>query len=120
MSELIDTLDRPRRRHRSGRRKLVDSLLLAVGAPCLIFAVLALSVELIEYEPAPDDANALGSVVATTSAPIRPITTRPIVVPQARSGMLAPLDAGVDAGHGEGLEVPLEPQPVSGGMLPID
>ena len=37
--------------HRSYRRKVAESFALVFGLPFLLFAVLALSVELIEYRP---------------------------------------------------------------------
>ena len=40
-----------RHRHRSYRRKVAESFALVFGLPFLLFAVLALSVELIEYRP---------------------------------------------------------------------
>ena len=40
-----------RHRHRSLTRKLLESLALFVGVPLLLFALLALSVDLIEYRP---------------------------------------------------------------------
>jgi len=43
---------RKRHRHRSPRRKLTETIALIVGVPALLFVVLALSVELIEYHPA--------------------------------------------------------------------
>ena len=42
----------PRIRRRSRRRKVAEALVLALGVPALLFVVLALSVELIEYRPA--------------------------------------------------------------------
>lgn len=41
----------PRVRHRSRRRKIAESVGLIVGVPLLLLALLALSVELIEYHP---------------------------------------------------------------------
>ena len=40
-----------RHRHRSYRRKVVESFALVFGMPVVLFAVLAMSVELIEYKP---------------------------------------------------------------------
>lgn len=40
-----------RHRHRSRRRKLAETVLLMIGAPLLLLALLSLSVELIEYRP---------------------------------------------------------------------
>ena len=40
-----------RHRHRSYRRKAAESFILVFGTPFLLFAVLALSVEWIEYRP---------------------------------------------------------------------
>jgi len=60
---------RRRRRHRSPRRKLAEGIALIVGVPLLLFTVLALSVELIEYRP-------VGAPVAEPSPP-RPAQPAP-------------------------------------------
>jgi hypothetical protein len=43
-----------RRRHRSRRRKVAESVALILGVPLLLALVLGLSVELIEYRPIGD------------------------------------------------------------------
>lgn len=77
-----------RHRHRSPRRKLAQSIVLIVGAPLLLLTVLALSVELIEYQPA-----AMPKLPERES--LRPVVVHPSQVPvqvQIGSPALPPID----------------------------
>ena len=64
-----------RHRHRSPRRKVAESLLVMFGVPILLLVVLALSVELIEYQPV----SASPSV--TTKPRVEPTSTAPTRTP---------------------------------------
>jgi hypothetical protein len=54
-----------RHRHRTRRRKLAEAIGLMFGVPLLLLAVLALSVELIEYHPM--DTSIAGNASQATS-----------------------------------------------------
>lgn len=61
-----------RRRHRSPQRKIVESLGLILGVPALLFLVLALSVEVIEYRPSDNlISNTPGSATPSGAAGMR-------------------------------------------------
>lgn len=61
-----------RHRHRSPKRKMAESLVLILGVPALLFVVLALSVELIEYRPSGNAiSSAPGSVTPSAAGGMR-------------------------------------------------
>jgi hypothetical protein len=57
---------------------LAESLALAVGVPALLFVVLALSVELIEYRPITAQKPDTSKVVPTARVEIPPVRIEPL------------------------------------------
>ena len=68
----------PRKRRRSRRRKVAEAVGLAVGVPALLFVVLALSVELIEYRPVSTRAPDTSNVIPTMRVEIPQIRLEPL------------------------------------------
>lgn len=96
-SQEVATL--PRVRRRSRRRKLLESLALVVGVPALLFTVLALSVQLIEYRTVAAQADAPQLEVASVVIDIPPVRTRSLGVhptPRSALDLDAPLGGAAD------------------------
>jgi hypothetical protein len=88
MVAIVDREHGNRRRHRTTKRKIVDGLLMVLGVPALLFTVLALSVELIEYQPSIELAKDASKVTDRPSTQLRKerIATR--------AELIAPIEHG--------------------------
>ena len=72
MNQTVSAVPGPlpqRHRHRSPARKLIESLALFVGVPLLLFAVLALAVDVIEYRPSRSPAASPPALHGPTATP---------------------------------------------------
>jgi hypothetical protein len=88
MVATVDGEQRNRRRHRTTKRKIIDGLLMVLGIPALLFTVLALSVELIEYRPSIEPANDASKATDLTSTRIqkeRVVSRLELIAPIERS-----------------------------------
>ncbi|MBW2382489.1 MAG: hypothetical protein JRG92_02585 [Deltaproteobacteria bacterium] len=73
MIDAAESLQRPRKRRRSRRRKLAESVALVLGVPALIFVVLALFVDVIEYRPVQAKAPDMTGVMPVERIEIPPL-----------------------------------------------
>jgi len=78
MIDTAECLEQPRRRRRSRRRKFVESVALILGVPALLFVVLALSVEVIEYRPVQEEGPDMAGVMPPERLEIPPIRVEPL------------------------------------------